>query len=581
MIRSGNIITLLSLLVLLWGCTHSQSYNKHLITAEQYVDNAPDETIRRLADMPLHKAYTRANRALYALLLTESVQNAGGQMGDEAPIAMSEAFFDSIGDDRRHIRALLQHGILLYRKQQLQRSIPLLKQAENLADKIGDKVLRYQVYTTMAQINTDGNNLPVTLHYLERNIALAQSLNSPNKEVQTTCDLVAAYLQAGNVKEALRHAETALSKLVDVSKTLRTNIYTLLADCYMQQNDTAAADRYIAKAMNLEPGEQTLLLQAMRMDAKGNHKAAHNILLMLAESIDNNISIAALQQLLEHAYKDNNTRNALIYSTRLNALYKQRSNNNRALELLSLQKNFTQSQAEKAAQRRFTAFLGAVIAVLVLLSGTLLYQRWRMYRLTKLVDTLNNRYADDLQAYNNTMEELRLLQAEHHKGNRLVEEKAKEVEQLQQKLARYQEDQTAPGQWNMDEELFKAPVLQQLHYLAATGKHPEESVWNELLELVSLHDKQALAALTTIPSLTPRDLRACLLTRFRFLPSEIGVLLLISPQGVTNLRVRLLQRIFNEKGGAKTFDIRIREKQLCIVDTSSINGVTVSDKTES
>ena len=39
--------------------------------------------------------------------------------------------------------------------------------------------------------------------------------------------------------------------------------------------------------------------------------------------------------------------------------------------------------------------------------------------------------------------------------------------------------------------------------------------------------------------------------------SEIAILVASSPQSITNLRVRLLQKLFNETGGAKDFDQRI------------------------
>jgi putative tetratricopeptide repeat-containing domain protein len=49
-----------------------------------------------------------------------------------------------------------------------------------------------------------------------------------------------------------------------------------------------------------------------------------------------------------------------------------------------------------------------------------------------------------------------------------------------------------------------------------------------------------------------------MLIRLRFIPSELSALLGISPQSVTNMRQRLLQKLFHEKGGAKDFDEKIR-----------------------
>ena len=65
--------------------------------------------------------------------------------------------------------------------------------------------------------------------------------------------------------------------------------------------------------------------------------------------------------------------------------------------------------------------------------------------------------------------------------------------------------------------------------------------------------------LSDISSLQPRELNVCLLIRLRFQPSEVAVLTASSPQSVTNLRVRLLQKVFHQKGGARDFDEQLRD----------------------
>jgi hypothetical protein len=57
--------------------------------------------------------------------------------------------------------------------------------------------------------------------------------------------------------------------------------------------------------------------------------------------------------------------------------------------------------------------------------------------------------------------------------------------------------------------------------------------------------------------LSTKEQAVCLLIRQHFQPSEIAILVASSPQSITNLRVRLLQKLFNEAGGAKDFDQRI------------------------
>lgn len=54
-----------------------------------------------------------------------------------------------------------------------------------------------------------------------------------------------------------------------------------------------------------------------------------------------------------------------------------------------------------------------------------------------------------------------------------------------------------------------------------------------------------------------------ILIRLHFLPSEISTLLNVSSQTVTNTRARLLQKLFDKRGGAKQFDYEVRHGDFC------------------
>jgi hypothetical protein len=60
--------------------------------------------------------------------------------------------------------------------------------------------------------------------------------------------------------------------------------------------------------------------------------------------------------------------------------------------------------------------------------------------------------------------------------------------------------------------------------------------------------------LTLLKPLGVREQALCLLIYHHFQPSEIACLLMASPQSITNMRVKLLKRLFGETGGAKDFD---------------------------
>ena len=49
----------------------------------------------------------------------------------------------------------------------------------------------------------------------------------------------------------------------------------------------------------------------------------------------------------------------------------------------------------------------------------------------------------------------------------------------------------------------------------------------------------------------------CLLVSLRFTPSEMGILTGVSPQGISNMRSRLMWKLFRAGGGARDFEAKI------------------------
>ncbi|MDE5948159.1 MAG: hypothetical protein K2G86_05160, partial [Prevotella sp.] len=139
-----------------------------------------------------------------------------------------------------------------------------------------------------------------------------------------------------------------------------------------------------------------------------------------------------------------------------------------------------------------------------------------------------------------------------------IARKTDEIKQLQEKLAEYQDDRRQPDDWNMQEQLMQAPIVTRMHALASRGMEADDTEWKEMYELTRTYLPQLTALLYGTTVINTNEINVCLLIRLRFIPSEIAVLTGTSPQTITNIRSRMLSKLFNEKGGARDFDARIR-----------------------
>lgn len=120
----------------------------------------------------------------------------------------------------------------------------------------------------------------------------------------------------------------------------------------------------------------------------------------------------------------------------------------------------------------------------------------------------------------------------------------------------------SPTDWNIGDSLLNSDVVFRMHDLAAQGRTAMPTDWQQLVEAIAPQLPGLMAKLSAPDChLSDREMRVCLLIRLRFIPSEIATLVIASPQVITNIRVRLLEKIYRRKGGARMFDELIRAEK--------------------
>jgi putative tetratricopeptide repeat-containing domain protein len=205
-------------------------------------------------------------------------------------------------------------------------------------------------------------------------------------------------------------------------------------------------------------------------------------------------------------------------------------------EIARLQSDFEQNALQKRAYQRISVLLLVIILLMVAAFVGRRYYINKVKRLYRNLNNVNARYVHDLEAYRWAKNE---------------------ISRLEKRIADYQDDRKAPEKWNIENEMLATDCVITLHRLASRGRQAPENSRQELYQLVANHDPSLMKTLHQ-SHLNEKERLVCLLIRLRFIPSELSVLLGISPQNVTNMRQRLLQKLFHAQGGAKDFDERIR-----------------------
>lgn len=563
--RSGTIITLLATAILMVACGQRNKYDSTIIRAESMTDTDPHGALTLLYGHKDSLCAGPADSALYELAYTEAVHGLDVKLTNSRYINESVAYFDRCGDKRRRARALVQLALCLYDNGQLHNAVLNLKIAEEVAAGTDDSFLSFRVAAALAQMNIVTGHHDLVMKYRRMELDAAQRTGSTDHVARAWNDMATEYLRINRTDSfmmCMNHCRPLLPKAgPEVQSLIRTN----LGCYYMNSGDTARANRLLTMAYVGCPDRMASLRLGDIYAAANDMKRAERMWYDAADSDVPAISKSALKKLITLARIRNDEKSQLFLSDRLNNVYDRDVSTETASSLVELQNNYDSRRSERIYRAQMMRLGGAAAILIMALAGFLVYHRRRVSHYGRVINRqkltlkeLNAGYTRDLENYRALRQRLDELQQAREKDVRLIEEKTHELEKMQAQLAGYQNDRRNPEQWNMEDRLINADCVYALHRLASVGRTAEKQDWDALHQLTNSYDGRLNTLFAEHTKLSPNEINVTILTRLRFIPTEIAVLTGMSSQSVTNTRARLLQKIFGVKGGAKEFDDRIR-----------------------
>ena len=222
--------------------------------------------------------------------------------------------------------------------------------------------------------------------------------------------------------------------------------------------------------------------------------------------------------------------------------------------------DYTQQQEEAFRQRskshRLMAalMLVASLGVIVVLSLVMLISRNRR-RHAEAMRIEHNQYARLSARYEMVLEQQNMLMLKESEKSKMYDLLQQELEGLRQNMATVSATRNKESQ-----KMMEAAAVERLGELIAVGGHPSDEEWKELSKVFEEYDNSFSKWLADQSGkLNRREMRLCMLSRLHFQPSEAAILLVTTRQNVTNMRSRMMPKVFGEEGSAADFGLRIAE----------------------
>lgn len=217
---------------------------------------------------------------------------------------------------------------------------------------------------------------------------------------------------------------------------------------------------------------------------------------------------------------------------------------------------FLAEQSEKKAQQALNILI--VIIALVIIISILVYFWFRSYQAKRKAEIL--RYRKDLEKLERLQTELQDICSEEKLSPwEIFDKKHEEIITILNRITEYKRKTKQPFA-SLEERLSKSPIVKHLKECVNANPYQKASQ-ADFAELRSLLNEEIPLFYTTLntPNYTLSEIEydVSMLLRVRFSPMDIHKLTGLSPGYVSNMRSRLLLRVYGVEGSPADYDKRI------------------------
>lgn len=581
------IFLLLTIAMLLVGCTTQTAYHETIERAKQLMNEHPDSALVLLDSLqPYQGAFSKSMRMDFMMQRLNAQNKCDTIFRSDSIAKILVDYYSHHGTSNQRMLANYLAGRVYYDMGELPYALQFYQDATEAADTTRSDC----DYATLLRVHSQMGEL------FKKQFLLDNSLNEYSKaaEYALRCNDTLHYIihlnLEGNVYGLMGKEDSALIIKENAAEMLRKLGYEEYA---AQSLGSGAA--FLIEQGNMTKAKQYIDLYRTKsglFQADGNIKAGYEnyyytigLYFLKEQKLDSaeyyfrkllntsaayNDQLCAAQglcKLYKQLHKADSVAKYAEYSYNVNDSTYNHAN---ASNLLQMQAMYDYSRNKYLAEQRLETihdsnikigFLSIFLLFIVLsfIMAYRFYKREKEQKEEELRDT-REMYRQDKARL--VKEKIRLEKDKSKNDGLLREEITKQeaiIELLSKRIEEYETQNDTVSIIEVDEKLFSSDIYQKIEeYTRYVMNSPKEKDWESLEQLIELHIPMFRPFLKGKHKLNDSEYRICMLLRLGFPPTTIAVLIGKSYSYVSKARRRLLNVVFEKRGKPEDFDMMLR-----------------------
>lgn len=566
--------------VTLVGCSERREFVEVLDQANNLLDVNPDSALLVLNSLlPNEHDFSKSFRMEYQLLRLQALNKTDALMDTVKTVSEVSDYYKSHGSNHDKMMANYMMGRHFADKGDAPRALQYYREAVRFSDTTEvncDYKNLSRIYGQIATLFHKQHSPRLELESMKKAESFAYKAGDNTAALIFHEHLADAYYMMNMMDSVLYYYKSTSDSFIKYGYyNLLAGIEPLALEIYLNRNDIETSKKiidhfekdagvfdinadiergreyyysmkglYYEKTANLD---SALLFYRKLLNYPSdlnNIESAYKGLMSVYHKLAIPDSVLKYARLYAAANDSSNLKHSAEEINRLQAVY----NYNESLYIANIEK--------EKAQRRLVIIYIIVGSIFVLALGLLMMVRKiQKHRRAQLVK-ISKQYSEVLNSFIKAKQDL----SDSLEGyDKYRQKKELEIEKLKQALSVFQEDNSSPEKWDIEDALLNSPVVKNMHSLACHGKTISDVQWEDFDNLVTSKLNMFYSRISEPQyGLTDIEKKLCMLIRFRFIPSESAVLLDLSNQRVTNIRTAVNKKLFGEKG-TKMLDAKIRK----------------------